>query len=90
MHVCCEGVKTDKIKSCGFRHYLTQLDTFLKENLGPGSYVQSEKEKLAMTKWRSVQFRYKGIVDVDLLVSPNWTDQFQFYSLLQTTGNPSK
>lgn len=84
------GVKTDVIERSGFRHYLVQLDTFLKENLGPGSYVQTEKDKQALTRWRSVQFSYKGKVDVDLLVSPNWKDQFQFYQFLKTTANPSK
>ena len=89
--LCCyEGVKTDVIERSGFRHYLVQLDTFLKENLGPGSYVQTEKDKQALTRWRSVQFSYKGKVDVDLLVSPNWKDQFQFYQFLKTTANPSK
>ena len=83
-------MKTDVIESSGFRHYLTQLDTFLKENLGPRFYIQSEKDKQALTRWRSVQFSYKGKVNVDLLVSPYWKDQFEFYQFLQTTANKSK
>ena len=35
-----------------------------------------------MTK-RSLQFTYKGKVDVDLLVSPYWEDKDEFYTFLQ-------
>ena len=67
-------MKTDTIKRYGFQHYLKQLDSFLSSNLGR-DYVQTRKDREALQRWRSVQFSYKGIVDVDLLVSPHWRDQ---------------
>ena len=84
-----KGVKTDHIEESGFRYYLTQLDTFLSDNLGR-NYVQTEKDREALKKWRSVQFSYKGKVDVDLLVSPNWKDQFHLYRFLGSCANPSE
>ena len=85
------GVKSERIKESGFIYYLRQLDTFLRDSLG-GHYVQTLKDKESLTRGRSVQFNYKGKVDVDLLVSPNWKDQFQFYSFLRplTPGERQK
>ena len=82
-------MKTDRIEASGFRYYLTQLDTFLSDKLGR-NYVQTEKDREALKKWRSVQFSYRGKVDVDLLVSPNWNDQFRLYRFLGSCANPNE
>ena len=82
-------MKTDIIKSSGFHYYLEQLDSFLSRNLGR-QYIQTPDEKAAVKQWRSVQFNYKGIVDVDLLVSPHWRDQYDLYRFLESVDNPSK
>ena len=76
------GVKAEKIESSGYSYYLKPLDTFLRENLGRW-YVQTEKERRALTKGRSIQFTYKGQIEVDLLVSPNWKDQHELYQFLK-------
>ena len=59
-----------------FQPWLTKLDRFLQAHLG-----QSYK-KTHMTK-RSVQFEYRGI-EVDLLVSPYYASQHDFYQFLKT------
>jgi hypothetical protein len=74
-------VKAEQIKISGYSYYLTQLDTFLRKKLG-SLYVQTEKEKRALVKGRSIQFTYRGKIEVDLLVSPNWKDQHELYRFL--------
>ena len=59
-----------------FQPWLTKLDRFLQAHLGQ-SY-----NKTRMTK-RSVQFEYRGI-EVDLLVSPYYASQHDFYQFLKT------
>ena len=86
------GVKAEKIKSEGYSYYLEPLDIFLRDNLGK-SYVQTEKERKALTKGRSIQFTYRGQIEVDLLVSPNWKDQHELYRFLldvRPVGDRSK
>ena len=58
-----------------FERWLIPLQTFLEQRFG----VESTKTK------RSVQFRFRGIIDVDLLVSPFWgqKDPAPFYQFLQ-------
>ena len=88
--IIIKGVKTDIIKRYGFQHYLKQLDRFLSTYLGR-DYVQTWKDREALQRWRSVQFSYKGILDVDLLVSPHWGDEpTQLYRFLQSADDPSK
>ena len=88
--IIIKGVKTDTIKRSGFRYYLEQLDSFLSTYLGR-DYVQTRKDREALQRWRSVQFSYKGILDVDLLVSPYWGDEpTQLYRFLQSVDDPSK
>ena len=89
--IIIKGVKTDIIKSSGFRYYLEQLDSFLSTYLGRDNYVQTRKDRDALQRGRSVQFSYKGILDVDLLVSPCWGDEpTQLYRFLQSADDPSK
>ena len=57
-----------------FQPWLKKLHAFLQKKEG-----YSFKK---MTK-RSVQFRYKDKVDVDLLVSPYWNNKHEFYSFLR-------
>jgi hypothetical protein len=57
-----------------FQKWLRKLHAFLKKKQG-----YSFKN---MTK-RSVQFRYKDKVDVDLLVSPYWNNKDEFYMFLR-------
>lgn len=75
-------METEKIKVSGYRHYLEPLDTFLQEKLGT-LYVQTEKEKEALVTGCSIQFTYKGHIEVDILVSPNWKDQHELYKFLK-------
>ena len=75
-------MKAEQIAASGYSYYLTQLDTFLRENLGR-AYVQTEKEKRALVKGRSIQFTYRGKIEVDLLVSPKWKDQYELYQFLK-------
>lgn len=58
-----------------FRPWLRKLHAFLEKTLGDWYHF------IRMTK-RSVQFRYKDKVDVDLLVSPYWDNKDQFYTFL--------
>lgn len=75
-------MKAEQIEVSGYSYYLKPLDTFLRENLGR-SYVQTEKERRALIKGRSIQFTYRGQIEVDLLVSPNWKDQHELYRFLK-------
>ena len=75
-------MKAEQIKVSGYSYYLKPLDTFLREKLGR-SYVQTEKERRALIKGRSIQFTYRGQIEVDLLVSPNWKDQHELYRFLK-------
>ena len=79
--IVCAGVKAEQIEVSGYSYYLKHLDTFLRQYLGE-SYVQTEKEKRALAKGRSIQFTYRGKIEVDLLVSPNWKDQHELYRFL--------
>ena len=57
-----------------FQPWLTKLHNFLRTKSGY-SFKQMRKH--------SLQFTYKGKVDVDLLVSPYWEDKDEFYTFLQ-------
>ena len=74
-------MKAEQIAVSGYSCYLKPLDTFLRNFLG-SSYVQTEEEKRALVKGRSIQFTYRGRIEVDLLVSPKWRDQYELYSFL--------
>ena len=67
-------MEAEKIKTFGYGYYLKDLHTFLQNALG-SDYVQTEKERRLVSTGRSIQFKYKGKIDVDLLVSPNWESQ---------------
>ena len=63
-------------KETQFQPWLEKLDTFLRNALGRNyNYT-------GMTP-HSVQFHYKKMVEVDLLVSPYWKDQHELYRFLQ-------
>ena len=70
------------IEASGYSYYLKPLDAFLREKLGK-SYVQTEREKKALVRGRSIQFTYRGHIEVDILVSPNWKDQHELYQFLK-------
>lgn len=74
-------MKAEQIAVSGYSCYLKPLDTFLRNFLG-SSYAQTEEEKRALVKGRSIQFTYRGRIEVDLLVSPNWRNQCELYSFL--------
>lgn len=60
-----------------FQPWLKKLHMFLTHTLGQDYiYIQ-------MTA-RSVKFKYKRMIDVDLLVSPYWSDQHELYRFLKT------
>ena len=76
-------VKVEKIKSpAGFGYYLKDLHEFLRHELDSSDYVQTKTEKELVTSGRSIQFKYKGNIDVDLLVSPNWKSQGEMQDFL--------
>ena len=58
-----------------FKPWLRKLHTFLQNTLGRNYRYTRMTE-------RSVQFNYKGKVDVDLLVSPYWNSKDEFYTFL--------
>ena len=60
-----------------FQSWVRELHAFLSSKLGHNYGHQG------MTK-RSVQFVYKGRVEVDLLVSPYWENQHKLYRFLQS------
>ncbi len=67
-------VDTHTMRYKGFGKWLDQLQTFLEE-----------QPKVAITKRTkfSVQFKFNDIIDVDLLVSPYWNNQHDFYDFLR-------
>lgn len=79
----CADVKAEQIAVSGYSYYLNPLNTFLQEYLGT-SFVQTEEEKRALLKGRSIQFTYRGRIEVDLLVSPNWRDRIDLYRFLRS------
>ena len=66
-----------------FQLWLEKLHRFLSRALG------HDYNYTGMTK-RSVQFNYKGQVDVDLLVSPYWEKQHDLYKFLQTVPEENR
>ena len=59
-----------------FRGWLEKLDAFL------ATTFRYDYKKTNMTL-RSVQFKFKDTIDVDLLVSPYWSDQHELYRFLK-------
>ena len=59
----------------GYQAWLEKLKHFLQQSLG-------RKFKLDKMTPHAVQFEYGGKIDVDLLLSPYWSDQHQFYDFL--------
>lgn len=59
-----------------FKKWLIPLQKFLKKKFGP-DYKFTKRTK------RSVQFKFKRAIEVDLLVSPVWPDQHKFYEFLK-------
>ena len=58
----------------GFGKWLDKLQQFL-ETL--------RNVKITKRTKYSVQFKYDGLIDVDLLVSPFWNNQDEFYDFLR-------
>ena len=75
-------VKVEKIKSSGFGYYLKGLHEFLCDKLYSRDYVQTDREKELVTSGKSIQFKYKGNIEVDLLISPNWKSQSELQNFL--------
>lgn len=63
-------------KDGNFKGWLTKLDTFLR------STFRRDYKKSRMTL-RCLKFKLKDTIEVNLLVSPNWTDQQELYSFLK-------
>ena len=64
------------VRDNGYRAWLGKLQHFLQQSLG-------RKFKLDQLTPHAVQFEYDGKIDVDLLLSPYWSDQHQFYDFLR-------
>ena len=75
-------MKVEKIKRSGFGYYLKKLHEFLCDKLHSGDYVQTKREEELVTSGKSIQFKYKGNIEVDLLISPNWKSQDDLQSFL--------
>lgn len=65
-----------------FLYWLQKLDRFLVR------HFRESYEKTRMTH-RSVQFKFKGVIEVDLLVSPYYKDPEAFYKFLKSV-HPSQ
>ena len=59
-----------------FQPWIKKLHAFLSRELG-------HNYNYTIMTLCSVQFCYKGMVEVDLLVSPYWSDQHELYRFLQ-------
>ena len=66
----------EDIRSGGYADWLEKLYDFLRYNYGYECVFHREK-------FRSVPFTFKSLIDVDLLVSPYWSDQHEFYQFLR-------
>lgn len=65
------------IRKGGFKFWLDKLHKFLRESCG------ADYHHIKITS-RSLQFNFKGIIDIDLLVSPNsWAEPCDFYNFLK-------
>lgn len=60
----------------GYQAWLEKLKHFLQQSLG-------RKFKLDQLTPHAVQFEYEGKIDVDLLLSPYWSDPHQLYDFLR-------
>ena len=56
-----------------FTKWLIPLQDFIEKTFS----LKTKKTK------RSVQFRFRDLIDVDLLLSPYWEDQHEFYTFLK-------
>ena len=65
-----------------FKKWLEKLAQFLQTQFG------HHYQMTHMTK-RSVQFKFKGTIDVDLLVSPYYESAHAFYKFLKTIHPPT-
>lgn len=64
------------MKENGYQAWLEKLKHFLQQSLG-------RKFKLDQLTLHAVQFEYEGKIDVDLLLSPYWSDPHQLYDFLR-------
>ena len=69
MHV---DISQHTVRENGFRAWLEKMKSFLQRSFG-GSYKLTP---------HAVQFKYDGKIDVDLLLSPYWSDPDQLYKFL--------
>lgn len=69
MHV---DISQYKVRENGFRAWLEKVKSFLQKSFG-GSFKVTP---------HAVQFEYGGKIDVDLLLSPYWSDPHQLYKFL--------
>lgn len=72
MHV---DISQYKVRENGFRAWLEKVKSFLQQSLG-------RNFKLEQLTPHAVQFEYGGKIDVDLLLSPYWSDPHQLYKFL--------
>ena len=77
---CIDVTGQEILMQGGCNYWLEKLDTFLQQNCG------SDYQKTGMTT-RSVQFKFEGIIDVDLLLSPFWDNEQQLYQFLKTISS---
>jgi len=64
------------MRSSGFRSWLDRLQQFLE--------TQHRRVRITNRTNHSVQFKFDDIIDVDLLVSPCWSDQQEYYDYLRS------
>lgn len=73
------GITAQEIKTNGYTSWLSKLEWFLKETLGR----RLDRQSFTKTP-HAVQFKYNGMIDVDLLLSPFWNDHYEVYDFLKS------
>ena len=69
-------IDKDTVIEQGYKAWLKEMKVFLRQSLG-------EKFKLDQLTLHAVQFEYSRKIDVDLLLSPYWSNPKQLYDFLR-------
>ena len=60
-----------------FGYWLGRFDGYLEKTL------KDRYKKIAITRY-AIKFKYRGVIEVDLLISPWWGAHGDFYQFLKT------
>lgn len=70
----CTDVDTHTMRYQGYGKWLEKLEAFL--------ITQPKVENLTRNKFL-IEFRFADLIDVDVMVSPFWNNQHEFYDFLR-------